>query len=101
PENGGTNIVISYHLEDEEKYSNYFDQLETLTNEQLTNYLNFLIIEYTENVFFNPGWIESLTESEKNSILDSFQSSIFVMKRIDLINAKNYYKFDLFNNDTF
>lgn len=52
PVEGGTNILISYHLDDSDQYKGFFEQLQKLSNEELTNYLNYLIIQYTENVFF-------------------------------------------------
>jgi hypothetical protein len=101
PVNNGTNIILSYHLDDEAKYKNYFDQLEMLSNEELINHLNYLIIEYTENVFFHPDLIENhLTKTQRNSLLQSFQSSIDLLKKVDLIYEKNYFNFNLFNPST-
>lgn len=97
PVENGTNILLSYHKNDEKKYKEYFDQLEVLDIEDLTKYLNFLIIEYTENVFFNPNFIEKLSRKEKISLLNSFQSSVNFGKKLDLIRANNYYNFNLFN----
>ena len=51
PVENGTNIILSYHLKDDQKYKKYFDQLEELSTEKLLEHLNYLIIEYTENVF--------------------------------------------------
>ncbi len=94
----GTNIIISYNKEYRKNYGRYFEQLENLTNSQLQMYLNFLIINYTENVFFSPRFIENITPSEKKSLLKSFQSSIVIEDKIDLIIAENYFEFNLFNN---
>ncbi|MGN7403413.1 SEC-C domain-containing protein [Cytobacillus praedii] len=101
PVDGGTNIIISYHMENDNIYNEYFNQLKLLTDEQLTRYLNYLIIEYTENVFFSPKLIEGLTEQNKQSLLGSFQSSIDIGKKIDLISNDNYFDFDLFAKDIF
>lgn len=96
PVDGGTNIIISYHKNYESIYKDYFEQINELNNEDLTSYLNFLIIEYTENVFFNPNYIINLSEKEKESLLRSFQSSIFVLDKFDLSEEGNYFKFNLF-----
>ncbi|PGU16758.1 hypothetical protein COD22_27220 [Bacillus thuringiensis] len=93
----GTNIILSYHSDDDEIYGAYFNQLESLSTKDLTKYLNFLLIEYTENIFFNPFWIDSMTETQKNSILGSFESYMNLNKKLNLILEENYYKFDLFN----
>lgn len=93
----GTNILLAYHQDDDAIYREYFEQLEALPINDLLKYLNFLLIEYTENVFFNPGWIEGMTEEQKISILGSFESSMNLDRKIDLILSENYYKFDLFN----
>ncbi|MBG9450045.1 hypothetical protein ABE67_12060 [Cytobacillus firmus] len=97
PIDGGTNIIISYHKNYESIYKDYFEQINELNNEDLTSYLNFLIIEYTENVFFNPNYIMNLSEKEKESLLRSFQSSIFVLDKFDLSEEENYFKFNLFS----
>ena len=41
PIENGTNIILSYHLEDERKYKEYFDQLESLSHKDLLNHLSF------------------------------------------------------------
>jgi hypothetical protein len=51
PVEGATNILISYFEQDELKYKSYFDQLEGLSQSNLIKYLNYLIIEHTENIF--------------------------------------------------
>ncbi|PGW77542.1 hypothetical protein COE01_21685 [Bacillus thuringiensis] len=96
PVENGTNIILSYHLEDEMKYKEYFNQLESLSLKELLKHLSFLVIEYAENVFFNPGYIEDLTDNQEESILKSFSSSINVLEKLDLIMEDNYYNFNLF-----
>lgn len=98
PTDGGTNILLSYHLEDTGKYEKYFEQLESLSDQKLIEYLNYLIIEYTENVFFSPTFIESLTEQQQESLLQTFTSSMIMFKKYDLISKGNYYNFNLFNS---
>lgn len=98
PIDGGTNIILSYHLEDEIKYQSYFDQLESLSDENLVKHLNYLIIQYTENVFFSPTYVETLTEKQQDSLLRTFTSSLFPLEKLDLIIEGNYYNFNLFNS---
>ncbi|MFT4413323.1 SEC-C domain-containing protein [Fredinandcohnia humi] len=98
PIENGTNIIISYHENDERFYKTYFTQLEQLDNDELTEYMNFLIIEYTENVFFNIDFIENLESKSKESLLESFQSSVNLLMKFDLIDTGNYYNFNLFQD---
>ncbi|MCM3711062.1 SEC-C domain-containing protein [Sporosarcina luteola] len=98
PIESGTNIIISYLVEDESVYKDYFDQLESLTNEELVSHLNFLIIEYTENVFFSPELVEAMTEKEEDSLLRSFASSLDILEKFKLELEQNYFKFNLFHN---
>ncbi|MED4800758.1 hypothetical protein P9684_13125 [Bacillus atrophaeus] len=100
PIEGGTNIIISYFLDNDDVYGEYFNQLDLLNDKEFVEYLNFLIIEYTENIFFRPNFIESLTEKQKYSLLKSFESSIFPLEKFDLLYDDNYYNFDLFSKDT-
>lgn len=95
-----TNILVSYHTNDYEVYEEYFNQIEAMSNDKLIVYFNYLIIEYTENVFFNPIMIESLSAQEKESILRSFSSSINVSEKFNLFKEENYYSFNIFNPNT-
>ena len=61
--------------------------------------LNFLLIQYTENIFFDPSFIENLSEKQKNSLLQSFDSSIYPIEKAILISEGSYYKFNLFEKN--
>ncbi|WP_394548829.1 SEC-C domain-containing protein [Priestia aryabhattai] len=100
PVDGGTNILLSYRTDQDFKFEGYFKQLETLTDQKLMQHLNRLIIQYTENIFFSPNFIENLTERERESLTDTIQSSINLTKRLDLILDDNYFNFNLFNKST-
>lgn len=100
PVENRTNIIISHHLEDEIKYKKYFDQIELLSNDELVSYLNYLIIEYTENIFFNPTLIERLNELQKESLIRSFSSSINLVEKFELLKQDNYFNFNLFKPNT-
>lgn len=92
-----TVIVLSHLLSDNKVYKEYFDQLDGLTNEEFTQHLNYLIIEYTENVFFSPNLVDRMTNKQKDSLLRSFVSSVNVFEKMELLLEQNYYKFNLFN----
>ncbi|WP_287021514.1 hypothetical protein [Cohnella sp.] len=96
PVEGKSNIIITHHINDDDIYSGYFDQLNALDEETLTRYLNYIIIYSTENVFFSPTFIESLSPTQKESLESSFISSINVLKAIELLEKDNYFKFNLF-----
>lgn len=100
PVDGGTNILLSYRSDEDSKYEEYFDQLELLSDKQLMQHLNHVIIQYTENIFFNPNFIESLTERERVSLKETLHSSIDVLKAYDLMKDGNYYNFNLFKKST-
>lgn len=100
PVKSATNILISYHVEDQITYKDYLRQVKELSDESLKNYLNYLIIEYTENIFFSPKMIDSMTAKEKESILRSFSSSINIMEKFDLVKEKQYYNFNIFEKST-
>jgi hypothetical protein len=96
PIQGKTNVIFSYQVSDESLYGEYFNQIENLTNKEYMEYLNYLIIEMTENIFFNPSMISSLSDKEKSSILESFQT-LFKPTKIGYLKEKeNYFNFDLF-----
>ncbi|EPY08222.1 hypothetical protein PAALTS15_05833 [Paenibacillus alvei TS-15] len=100
PVEGKTNIIISYLSKDEQKYGDYFEQLDKMTEERLIKYLNYLIIQYTENVFFNPTFIDNMSDLQKESLLKSFDSSIYPLEMLHLVNDGKYFNFNLFKKDT-
>lgn len=96
PYEGKTKIIISYLDLFDNIYGNYFLQLDRLSIDELCKYLNFLTVNHTENIYFNPEFIEGLTMEQKSSLLESFQSSFLPIVTIDLISQDNYFKFNLF-----
>ncbi|ASF28429.1 MULTISPECIES: SEC-C domain-containing protein [Bacillus amyloliquefaciens group] len=100
PVEGVTNVIISYFLDNDDVYGEYFKQLNHLRDKEFVDYLNFLIIEYTENIFFRPSFIENLNEEERYSLLKSFESSIFLLEKFELLCEDNYFNFNLFSADT-
>lgn len=96
PVQNQTTIILSYHKKYEKVYNDYFEQLKVLSDRQLEKHLNFLIINYTENVFFRPRLIDAMSEQEKNSLLKSFESSMEFDKRLELLIEDQFFKFNLF-----
>lgn len=96
PVENETVIIMSYNIKYETVYGEYFNQIRHLTDEELEAYLNFLVINYTENVFFSPRLIDKLDGEQKESLLGSFQSSIDLNKTYELLKDGKYFKFDLF-----
>lgn len=96
PAENETIIIMSYNIEYEKEYGKYFKQIKNLTNEELEKHLNFLIINYTENVFFSPRLIKKLEEKEKVSLLSSFESSVDINTAYELLKDGEYFKFNLF-----
>lgn len=70
PFENGTNILLSYHKDDDVIYREYFEQLEALSINDLLKYLNFLLIEYTENIFLSHLGLKVWMLSKKNQYLE-------------------------------
>jgi hypothetical protein len=96
PIDGKSNIIISHHKNDEVVYSRYFDQLQSLDQEHLLNYLNHLLIFSTENIYLSPSFIENLTEDQRESLEKSFAASFQPLQAIELIGEGKYFDFNLF-----
>lgn len=95
PTNGKTNIIISHHRKDS-IYKDYFDQLEEIPLSKLVKYLNFLVIQYTQNIYFKPSFIDNMDTQEKENLLKSFSSSIDMLNKIELLAKNEYFKFNIF-----
>lgn len=98
PVENKTHIILSYHKKYENVYNNYFEQISALTDSEMEKYLNFLVINYTENVFFSPRLIDSMSDQQKDSLLKSFESSVKLNKKLELMIDDQFFKFNLFKN---
>ncbi|WP_102335728.1 SEC-C domain-containing protein [Salimicrobium jeotgali] len=96
PVENGTNIILSYNKKYEKVYKEYFKQLENLSESEILKHLNFLIVNYTENIFFSPRLIERLNSKEIDVLLRSFRSSIVINDMFDLMIRGEYFDFNLF-----
>lgn len=99
PVEGESHIVLSYDRKYDYMYESYFEQLEKVDMNDLLSHLSYLVIEYTENIYFKPSWVDSFSEKKKKSILDSFRSSMMPFEKLKLMNNDNYYNFNLFRDD--
>jgi hypothetical protein len=97
PVDGETVIILSYHNNYDSIYSKYFDELRELSDEDLEIHLNFLVINYTENIFFSPRLLKKLSDEQKRSLLASFQSSMDAQKTYELIKDGQFFNFNLFS----
>ncbi|WDZ63533.1 hypothetical protein MF628_08760 [Paenibacillus polymyxa] len=96
PLENSTNIILSYHLRNDKTYNGLFEQLENAAQTEILKYLNQLVIDGTENIFFSQSFIENLKEVEKDSLLKSFQASLKPLLAKKLYEENNDYRFDLF-----
>jgi len=76
PKNNRTIALLSWLKEDSETYSEFRKQLLSLNTEEKIQLLNNFIPAYSENVAYNPDYIDSWNEHEKKSYLQVFQQSI-------------------------
>lgn len=95
PEDNKTHILLSYHKSQQHIYGDFFNQIETLSMDQLKKLLNFLMINYTENIFFSPRLIDSMSAEKQDILLKSFTSSVFIGIGIELILNDKYFDFDI------
>ncbi|MDQ0975869.1 hypothetical protein QFZ31_005747 [Neobacillus niacini] len=96
PIEDGTTIILSYNKRYDNVYNQLFEQIKVLDDDHLIKYLNFLVINYTENVFLSPRLIDSMDKKQKDSLLQSFQTSMLPEKTLELIIEDQYFKFNLF-----
>ncbi|APO44592.1 hypothetical protein BS614_11685 [Paenibacillus xylanexedens] len=96
PLENSTNIILSYHLRNDKSYNRLFEQLENASQTQILKYLNKIVINGTENIYFSQNFIENLKEAEKDSLLISFQASLKPLLAKKLYEENNDYRFDLF-----
>lgn len=99
PVEGKTHIILSYDKKYDYMYQSYFKQLEEADVEDLLRHISYLIIEYSENIYFKPSWIDRLSEKKRKSILESYKSSFMPLKKLELMYKSNYYNFNLFIDD--
>jgi len=76
PQNDRTIVLFSWLKEDSNTYSEFREQLLSLNSEEKIQLLNNLIPAYSENVAYNPDYIDSWNEYEKKSYLQVLQQSI-------------------------
>lgn len=97
PQNEQTFVLFSWLKEDSNNYREFREQLLGLNTEEKIQLLNNLVPAYSENVVYNPDFIDSWGESEKKSYLKIFQQSIhnplIEKSKKNLLGATNYNLF--------
>ncbi len=76
PQNEQTFVLFSWLKEDSDTYSEFKEQLISLNSQEKIQLLNNLVPAYSENVVYNPDYINSWNEDEKKGYLNIFQQSI-------------------------
>lgn len=77
PQNEKTIVLFSWLKEVSNTYSEFRDQLLNLNLEEKIQLLNNLIPAYCENVAYNPEFIDTWNEIEKNNYLQVFKESLY------------------------
>ena len=93
---GRSNIIISHLARDNHIYTDYFNQLRSLKTEQLVRYLNALLVHSTENIFFSPKLIDSMTSEARSALERSFLVSTHPDVGLELLVQGDLFNFDLF-----
>lgn len=76
PQNNRTIVLFSWLKEHSSTYHEFREQLLSLDSNEIIQLLNNLIPAYSENVAYNPDFIDNWNELEKKSYLQVFQQSI-------------------------
>ncbi|ALC84844.1 hypothetical protein AM499_02705 [Bacillus sp. FJAT-22090] len=102
PQNNRTIVLFSWLKEDSNTYSEFLEQLLSLNSEEKIQLLNNLIPAYSENVAYNPDYIDSWNEHEKKSYLQVLQQSIHTpveKSKRNLLGQTPYNLFQSITND--
>ncbi|WP_157455346.1 SEC-C domain-containing protein [Carnobacterium maltaromaticum] len=97
PTEGKSLIIIACNIKHSQKYENLFQQFSQASEATLLNYLNYIIINYTEDYYFRPSKIDSLSDVKKHSLLKSFESYTNEVEKLHLIKENNFFNFNIFD----
>lgn len=96
PAKGKTMIIISSHKENLDIYGSLFEQMEISREGELLDYLSYSIFNYTEDIYFKISAIDALSESKKQSMLESYTSFLDPIQAAGLVLENKYFDFNLF-----
>lgn len=102
PQNESTIVLFSWLKEDSDTYSEFREQLLSLTSAEIIQLLNNLIPAYSENVVYNPDFIDNWNENEKKNYLDVFKHSMFnpvEKSKRNLLGQTPYTLFQINSNE--
>src|SRR5690606_25776780 len=96
PKTDETLIIISRFKEDE-CYSDFIRALKDNKDDDLLfSYISFCLAEYSENIYFSPKVIDSISTKEKEIISEAFLSFISPTPELRIKSMLNTFKLNLF-----
>ncbi|TKI44843.1 hypothetical protein [Lysinibacillus tabacifolii] len=97
PKNDSTLVIVSRFKEDS-CYEGFMKALENNTDDNLLfSYLSFCLAEFSENIYFSPQLIDSISEAEKNIISTAFMGIISPTPELRMKNMLSTFRLNLFN----
>lgn len=96
PINGKSKIIFSYDQKLSNEYDELFAQLNNSQEERLLEYISYVIFNYTEDIYYRMSTIDGLDDKTKQSMLRSYESSIYPLEELSLRIEDLYFDFNLF-----
>lgn len=96
PAEGETVIILSYYKIFEDVYGTLFEQLKKSDEQDLLNYLSYVIFDGTEDIYYRPSSIESLEPTVRQSMIESYTSFLDPFNAFDLLLRGLHFEFNLF-----
>lgn len=96
PKNDETLLIVSRFKEDE-CYSGFLSALKNNRDDDLLfSYISFCLAEYSENIYFSPKLIDSISNEERNLITNAFLGFLSPTPEARLKNMISTFKLNLF-----
>lgn len=92
-----TVIILSYYEDSENIYGVLLEQLKNSNEQDLLNYLSYVIFNGTEDVYYRPSSIEALELRTKKSMLESYTSFLNPFIELDLLLRGLHFDFNIFD----
>lgn len=97
PKDDSTLVIVSRFKEDT-CYEGFMNALKNNTDDNLLfSYLSFCLAEFSENIYFSPQLIDSISETDKNIISTAFMGIISHTPELRMKNLLSTFKLNLFN----
>lgn len=91
-----TVIILSYYKNTQSPYGVLFEQLRNSSECDLLHYLNYIVFNGTEDVYYRPSSIQTLNSKTKQSMLESYTSYLNPFYEFDLLRRNMHFQFNLF-----